>query len=200
LILGVKMITQLAPREVLEAATPYVDVFSVDDYSLLPGLEDQIQQTWGPFVTRDATLSEFYAVVRRPLMVMEYSFRAADAGVPNSWPPIFPTFATQQERADAYEQYVRTLYTAPWIIGDHWFEYVDEPAGGRFDGEDSNFGLVSTTDDAWQTLVDRAARLHAVQPDNFVRDRDRCWAWQRTGHRDDVRCVDSPSHRVADAG
>lgn len=189
LILGVKMIAQLAPREVVEAARPYVDVFTVDHYTLLPGLNETIQQLWGPYLSVDPTLSAFSEASHLPIMVTEYSFRAADSGVPNSWPPIYPTLATQQDRAAAYVTYVQHLYTAPWIVGDHWFEYVDEPPGGRFDREDSNFGLVSNADTPWRTLVSRMTRLHAVAPDRLVDPRPPCTSWQRTGHADHVRCA-----------
>jgi len=168
LILGTKMITQLTPRVVLRAARRYVDVLTLDDYTLLPGLDELIQSTWGPFVLRTPDLGEFYRFARRPIMVAEYSFRAADAGVPNSWPPIFPIYATQQDRTEAYAAYVERLHQAPWMVGDFWFEYTDEPAGGRFDHEDSNFGVVATTDVPWQTLVDRMTVVHAQSPDHLV--------------------------------
>jgi hypothetical protein len=168
LILGTKMITQLTPRTVLRMARKYVDVLTLDDYTLLAGLDDLIQETWGPFVPRTPSLVDFHTITRKPLIVAEYSFRAADAGVPNSWPPIFPVYATQQERADAYAAYVTTLHQAPWVVGDFWFEYVDEPAGGRFDGEDSNFGVVSTGDVPWETLVGRMTEIHAAAPDRMA--------------------------------
>ena len=168
LILGTKMITQLTPHVVLRAARRYVDVLTFDDYTLLPGLDELIQSTWGPFVPRTPDLGEFYRFTRRPIMVAEYSFRAADAGVPNSWPPIFPIYPTQQDRAEAYAAYVERLHQAPWMVGDFWFEYTDEPAGGRFDHEDSNFGVVATTDVPWQTLVDRMTAVHAQSPDHLV--------------------------------
>jgi agarase len=168
LILGTKMITQLTPAVVLRAARRYLDVLTVDDYTLLPGLDDLIQQTWGPFVPRTPTLGDFYALTHKPIMVAEYSFRAADSGLANSWPPIFPIYATQEERADAYAAYVGQLHQAPWIVGDFWFEYVDEPSGGRFDGEDSNFGVVTTSDVPWQVLVDRMTAVHAASPGHLV--------------------------------
>jgi len=143
-------------------------VLTLDDYTLLKGLDDLIQSTWGPFVQRTPDLGEFYRVGHRPIMVAEYSFRAADAGVPNSWPPIFPVYATQSARADAYAAYVEPLHQAPWVVGDFWFEYTDEPAGGRFDHEDSNFGVVATTDVPWQTLADRMTAVHAESPDHVV--------------------------------
>jgi len=169
LILGTKMITQLTPRVVLRVARRYVDILTVDDYTLLPGLDETIQETWGPFVQRSPDLAAFHKYTGLPLMVAEYSFRAADAGVPNSWPPIFPIFATQSERADAYAAYVDRLHRAPWVVGDFWFEFVDEPAGGRFDGEDSNFGVVSTNDVPWQELVERMSEVHRLSPDQLIK-------------------------------
>ena len=191
LILGVKMVAQLTPIEVLQAARRYVDVFSIDDYTLVPGLDDYLQKTWGPFVPVDPTLAAQYAVLRRPIIIGEYSFRAADAGVPNSWPPIFPTYATQADRAAAYRSFVEPLYGAPWIVGDDWFEYVDEPAGGRFDGEDSNFGVVSTGDVPWQTLVDTMTQVHAEAPDRVADPAPACLAWRRTGPTNAGQCANA---------
>lgn len=190
LILGVKMIAQLTPREVLVAARRYVDVVTIDDYTLLPGLNELIQQTWGPFVPVDATLAAQYAVLRKPMMISEYSFRAADAGVPNSYPPIYPTLPGQQARAAADAAFVQPIYGAPWIVGDQWFEYVDEPPGGRFDGEDSNFGIVSITDTPWQVLVDRMTELHALAPDRLADPAPPCWSWRRARPYRRVECVD----------
>ena len=195
LILGVKQITQLTPPEVLKAARPYVDVFSVDDYQLTPGLDDAIRATWPMYLPHDANFSSIAAIVQRPVMVMEYSFRAADAGVPNSYPPIFPTHPDQAARANAFDAYSARLYQTPWVVGDHWFEYVDEPAGGRFDGEDSNFGLVSVGDVPWATLVNRMTAVHTLAPDRLFDRRPVCWSWRRDA-RGRVRCSDpAPGHR-----
>ncbi len=157
-----KQIAQLTPPEVLAAARPWVDVFSVDDYTLLPGLDDTIHTTWPFYLPHDPTLRNLHDGVGRPLLVMEYSFRAADAGVPNRYPPIFPTSPDQAARAAAADSYLQRLYSAPWMVGDHWFEYVDEPAGGRFDTENSNFGLVSSADVPWTTLVETLTARHAA--------------------------------------
>ncbi len=187
LILGVKAIAQFTPEELLRAARPYVDVFSVDDYELLPSVSALIKATWGPYVNVDPSLSGFHQISGLPILVAEYSFRAADSGVPNSWPPIYPTLVDQAQRADAYTQFVENLYATPWIVGDHWFEYVDEPAGGRFDGENSNFGLVSTGDVPWQTLVERMTAVHLSSPDRTVDPRPPCLLWARSASH--TRCA-----------
>jgi len=165
LILGVKAPAQLIQPELLKVARRYVDVFSIDDYALIPGLEQTIQQTWPQYLDPTPNLSNIEQVVKKPLMIGEYGFRAADSGLPNTWPPIFPTFATQADRATAYETFLTTMYASPWVVGDAWFEYVDEPAGGRTgDGEDSNWGLVTVTNIPYQTMVNAAEAEHANAP------------------------------------
>ena len=190
LLLGVKQITQLTPPELLEAAAPYVDVFSIDDYTLVGDLDTQIPTVWPFYLPRDPTFRNLYTRLHKPLLVMEYSFRAADAGVPNSYPPIYPTYPDQAARTEATAEYLHRMYALPWVVGDHWFEYVDEPAGGRFDGEDSNFGLVDGADAPWTTLVDRLTALHATEPDRVADPRPPCWSYGRDD-RGRVRCVEA---------
>jgi agarase len=79
--------------------------------------------------------------------------------LPNTWPPIYVTLPNQKTRADAFEAYVRNLIDKPWIIGHHWFLFADQPAEGRFDGENNNFGLVSEQDVPYAPLVERSAKM-----------------------------------------
>jgi agarase len=44
----------------------------------------------------------------------------------------------------------------PGAVGYHWFEWVDEPKEGRFDGEDSNYGLVNINDKPYEDFVNAA--------------------------------------------
>jgi hypothetical protein len=63
------------------------------------------------------------------------------------------TVATQAERARGAGRAARLLAAAPNAIGVHWFQYADEPPGGRADGEDYNFGLVDIDDRPYERLV-----------------------------------------------
>jgi hypothetical protein len=164
LILGVKAPAQLIQPELLTAARRYVDVFSVDDYALIPGLEQVIQHADPRYIDPTPNLSNIEGIVHKPIVIGEYGFRAADSGLPNTWPPIFPTYPTQASRGAAYQSFVSTMYSSPWIVGDSWFEYVDEPAGGRFDGENSNWGLVTVGDVPYQTMVNSAEEMHSLAP------------------------------------
>ena len=63
------------------------------------------------------------------------------------------TVATQAERATGARRAAQLLAAAPNVIGVHWFQYADEPAGGRADGEDYNFGLVDIDNRPYEKLI-----------------------------------------------
>lgn len=73
----------------------------------------------------------------------------------------------------------RALYEdAPWMVGDDWFEYVDEPAGGRTgDGENSNFGLINVDGQPYTPLVDQMSVMHSIAPDRLVTTGPTCDSW-----------------------
>jgi hypothetical protein len=173
MILGIRSVSILTPPEVAEAAGRWLDVMSVNNYVFNASVPGALADLFGPFTDASEMLAAFADVTGLPIMITEFSFRAADSGLPNSFPPIYPTLATQEERADAFEAYVLEAYEKPWIVGHHWFEYVDEPPGGRFDGEDSNFGVVSGADEPWQVLTARMREIHALAPHRSRLDRDR---------------------------
>ena len=177
LILGVKAVAQLIQPQLLEAAAPYVDVWSVDDYQLVPQVTQFINSAWPYYLEGPNLLGKIENLIGKPLMIGEYSFRSSDSGLTNSWPPIYPTYASQGQRAAQYQQYVSQLYQDRYVVGDNWFEFVDEPYNGRFDGEDSNFGILSTSDIPYTTLVNRMKTMHALAPDQLAEPGARCLSW-----------------------
>ena len=181
LILGVKATSQEIQPQLLEAASPYVDVFSIDDYALNPGIAGIIDKAFPQYVPLTPTLANLEKYVQRPIMVGEYSFRALTPQTPDTVPGIYDTYPTQAARAAAYTNYVAPLYLhAPWVVGDEWFEYVDEPQGGRFDGENSNFGVVDVEDQPYQDLVSQMEILHSIAPDRAVQSGPTCDSWAET--------------------
>lgn len=88
-----------------------------------------------------------------PILHGEFSFTAIDSGVPNlkgarSCPnpphcqPNHP-FVLQKERAEQAKMQVETIANIPYLVGYHWWRWVDETPGGRWPrGENSNYGLV----------------------------------------------------------
>lgn len=154
LILGSRASSLSLPPQVPEAAGPYLDVFSVNFYATTPGLFEALDQSWGPLVPIEGWLGEHHELSGLPLMATEFSFRSSASDPPNTYPPIYLTFETQEERAAAYDEYVQNCFDAPYMVGQHWFEHVDQPVGGRFDGEDNNFGLVTVDDEPYQDFVE----------------------------------------------
>lgn len=50
----------------------------------------------------------------------------------------------------------------PWAVGFHWWQWADEPKGGRWpDGENSNYGLVHLTDDVYSVLTEQMTQTNA---------------------------------------
>jgi hypothetical protein len=133
-------------REVVQAAKGLVDIFSVNVYATEPNVE---------------ILERIAGDSGAPVIVGEFTFRAADAGLPNTR-GAGPRVAAQLDRADGFERYVRKLLSAPRVVGYHWFQHADQPAEGRFDGEDSNYGLVDLRDEPYKVFVERATAVNAA--------------------------------------
>ncbi len=137
-------------KAVIEAAGRHLDVISFNCYAFDP---------------THALVA--YAPTGRPLLVGELSFRGDDVGLPNT-KGAGPRVPTQADRARAFEAYVTTLLRHPQLVGYHWFEHADEPKEGRFDGENSNYGIVDINDQVYEVLAQamqkvnaEAERLHA---------------------------------------
>ncbi|HEY0009672.1 MAG TPA: beta-galactosidase, partial [Tepidisphaeraceae bacterium] len=109
---------------VLAAAVRHTDVLGVNIYALDP-----------------TELLNRYAVSGRPILIGEFSVAAADSGLPNT-KGAGPRVATQADRAAALEKYVQLAASCPNVVGYHFFKHCDPPAAGRFDGENTNYGLV----------------------------------------------------------
>lgn len=158
--LGPRFIAQTTGTPVLEAARRWVDVASFNDYAIDPALLPGLRGADPTYLGTAGGLAAQEAVVAKPILVSEWGFRAADSGLPNTWPPLFPTLQTQGQRAGAYQRFDQQLLDTTWVVGQHWFEHADEPAAGRFDGEDSNFGLVDANDDPYPDLVQVSRWMH----------------------------------------
>jgi hypothetical protein len=134
LYLGAKF-AGLPPDPVLRASH-LTDVVSVDIYKFDPR----------------PTVRHIFEVSHRPVLVAEFAFRAEDSGLPNTR-GAGPKVPNQGSRAHAYKNYVSLLEGLPEAVGYHWFEWCDEPKQGRFDGENSNYGLVNIHDQPYLQFV-----------------------------------------------
>eukprot|EP00756_Hemistasia_phaeocysticola_P024176 Hpha_TRINITY_DN15933_c4_g10::TRINITY_DN15933_c4_g10_i1::g.73002::m.73002 len=157
LILGSRYSFWECPLEVVTAEAPYTDVTSYNGYMWVPGVPIT------PFVER------VHRASGKPLLISEFGFRAlenlsddwnmeGDAGYP---------VLTQKERADQYTNYVKDLMALPWAVGFHEWKLVDDPPHTcKNKGGNSNYGLVSATDEDYELFQDHVTtvntQVHAI--------------------------------------
>jgi len=148
LILGTRF-AAYAPEPVVRACGRYCDVISFNDYRAVPTADpDMLAQywIWGG---------------RKPLLVTEYSWRAREntSGNPNSG-GAGAVVETQAQRGENYQKYIEDLLSYPMVVGAHWFEFADQSPEGRFDGENSNYGVVDIRHRPYIELLDSMKRTN----------------------------------------
>lgn len=143
LVLGSRF-AYMPPAPILEAAARHVDVVSFNCYGLDPKAEIAA-----------------YAVTGKPCLIGEFSFRAADSGLPNT-NGAGAVLSTQAARAACFRHYASIALANPNVVGLHWFEHADQPAEGRFDGENSNYGIVTIDDRVYRELTDAMSALNGL--------------------------------------
>jgi agarase len=148
LILGTRFAGD-APESVIRATGKYCDVIAVNSYSSTPESSSNL-------------LSRYWLLGGKPIIVTEFSWRATEnqSGNPNTR-GAGTVVATQQDRADKYREFIAHLAAEPMVIGYHWFQWADQSPQGRFDGEDSNFGIVDIEHGTYDTLLFTMRQVNA---------------------------------------
>jgi agarase len=166
LVLGERLQAQSTHAAVVAVSGSYVDVVSVNRYRLNAAaattmrLMDEALFGVQLYLPDEDWFEQFHVLSGRPVLHTEFGYRAADSGMRNSWPPIYPILLTQAGRARHFERDARRSLRSPWVVGYHWFKHSDQPYFGRFDGEDNNFGLVDLHDDPYARLVNRMREVN----------------------------------------
>lgn len=158
--LGTRFVGQLVLPEVLAAAARHVDVVSINWYEIRDEYKPLIAQLAPTALSTADTLAAHAAVAGKPLLISEFGWRARDSGLPNTYPPLQVVVDTQADRAAGYRNFGTCLANSGYVVGAHWFEMTDEPAIGRFDGEDDNWGMVTEADDEYPLVTAAAAAVH----------------------------------------
>src|SRR5208283_1603002 len=107
----------------------------------------------------------------KPVLVSEFFFAAAENGSGNrnetarnvhAKPGHLMTVPTQAERTWGAGNALLSFARFPNVVGAHWFQYCDEPLGGREDGEDYNMGLIDTANRPYEELTQDFKKLNSV--------------------------------------
>jgi hypothetical protein len=100
---------------------------------------------------------------KKPVLVTEFFFAAKKnrSGNQNETarnkypkPGHLMTVNTQAERASGAMNALRNFARFPNVVGTHWFQYCDEPLGGREDGEDYNMGLIDLANRPYEEITE----------------------------------------------
>ncbi len=133
------------PDDVIALARGF-DVYSMNKYRWAPPQE---------FIDR------VYAIQNLPILIGEFHFGVPERGLA---PGLVQTM-NQAERGVAYSYYVEHAAEHPAIIGTHWYQWIDQPATGRRDGENYNIGWIDVTDRPYPELVAAAKASHSKLDD-----------------------------------
>ena len=127
--------------DLLYKAGERFDVFSINGYG-----------NPGPPET-----AEIARISGKPVMIGEFHHGATDRGLPASG---IQGALNQSERGKAYRYYVEQGLARPELIGMHYFQWLDQPVFGRFDGENYNIGFMDICNQPYKELVDAAKLTH----------------------------------------
>ncbi len=129
--------------EVRKSAAKFVDVFSYNYYK-----EGIGTRYW-----------KFLEEVDMPTLIGEYHIGASDSGLFHSG---LVHAANQEDRANMWADYAYSTIDNPYLVGAHWFQYLDSPLTGRaHDGENYNVGFVSNTDIPYPPMVKKAKEVNS---------------------------------------
>jgi len=134
------------PGEIIIASKDF-DVFSFNSYG---------------YSVNQNIIKKITELTGRPVIIGEFHFGVPERGLA----PGLAQTVSQEERAVAYRYYVENAAANPAVIGTHWFQWIDQPATGRNDGENYNIGFVDVTDRPYPELVNATKeifrRLYAI--------------------------------------
>jgi hypothetical protein len=99
-----------------------------------------------------------------PVIISEFFFAADENRSGNVNNGHLMHVRTQAERAAGAAAAVRNFAAFPNVAGIHWFQYADEPSGGRGDGENFNMGLVDIHNQPYEGLVAAMTKANAAAP------------------------------------
>lgn len=150
LYLGDRYISNYYP-EVVKAAAGYVDILSTN-----------LNADWNDGSFTQSYLPDLENLTRKPILISEYYMSAAENASGNKNDSSgFPVVKTQAERSRDFSAATTYLFSLPYVVGAHWFQYSDEPKNGRGDGENYNFGLVDVNNHPYPELCAASAAMRS---------------------------------------
>ena len=119
--LGVRFISQFTPRRVIEVAGKYVDVMSINFYEMRGRFEEILRSLSPDYLPIDDCLAAHYKYGKRLILISEWGYRAADVGLPNSWPPFIRRSRRKRTARRPMRRISGGIWTPPTLLGNTGF-------------------------------------------------------------------------------
>lgn len=133
LYLGCRFLSRVRFPEIIQTAARYCDVVSVNIYSADP----EVARTWNQMTGKPILIGEFHIQLLSERQVS----------------PLFPTFE-EPKRSQMVKSYLEKCRSMPFLVGAHWYQFVDQPITGREgNGENRTIGLVDVCDQPYPELM-----------------------------------------------
>ena len=129
LYLGCRM--NAASPEVIAALARHADVISANIYSYRPELKQ-------------------YGGTDKPVLISEFHFANVSG---NNLGGGLRSAQDAVQQGRLLEEYIAEAVKDPKLVGAHWFQWRDQSAAGRYDGENYNVGLYDVVDGPNSELV-----------------------------------------------
>jgi hypothetical protein len=129
------------PDEVIAISKKHFDVFSINHYGYTVDLE---------------AIQKINELTGLPIIIGEFHFGTPDRGLASGLAQV----KDHKERGVAYSYYIENSAVHPAVIGLHWFQWIDQPNTGRFDGENYNIGFLDVTDQPYPDMVQAAKETY----------------------------------------
>ncbi len=111
--------------------------------------------------------------IDRPVLIGEFHFGALDRGLLHTG---LRSVQNQNQRAEAYVNYVESALRNPQVVGAHWFKMYDEPVTGRGDGENYQIGFLDVCDQPYPETIEASrfvgGRLYLIRTQDLPHGND----------------------------
>ncbi len=162
LILGVRFHSWGTPKEIIESCGKYCDVLSVNYYRYARTNNYELMKYIQCFlygcVPLDNWMKQYYEIGHnKPIIVGEFGYAAVDSGQKKQMGAA-KLLLSQRDRADYFQWYAKKCFKSPYVIGYHWFSFVDKIKKDV----DTNVGVVNIYDEEYNLLVNRMAEINSL--------------------------------------
>ena len=105
--------------------------------------------------------------INKPFIIGEFHFSSLDEGALHY---SLKSGENRQNVGELYKYYLRSAIKNPYVIGAHWFQYVDQPTIGRNDGENYHIGFVDICDTPDSIMIETirsiSNEIYSLRNDN----------------------------------